>query len=281
MKMVFQTMKILSAIVPCTTGLLMIQLLTPSLHSQWAWASPKVAQLNSVGFTPPPPPPDRDAPGNRGGGAGRSCGVGNGEKIMALVPTYKQALPQGGEIIKVWGTTILERPTFWFDIPYEKGAIVSLEFVLQDGSRPAKNLYRTAVTPPDTPGIISIHLPTTVSLLETGKLYQWFLKARLQCASSQANVKASAMQDQVYGWIQRISPSTGLAAQLNQASSQQRADLYTQNGIWFDALTTLGELRLANSQDASLKNNWNSLLQSVGLEKVTTKPLVPCCQPVP
>lgn len=273
-------MRLLSAIAPGTISLLMIQLLAPGLDTQQAQANPGAAQLNSVEFRLPPPPPDRDAPGNRGQGAGRGCGA-DSQKIMALVPEYQQSLPQGGSITKVWGTTFAERPTFWFDVPYEKGAIVSLEFVLQDNSRPAKDLYRTAVIPPDTPGIISIRLPNTVLPLEADKLYQWFFKARLQCAANQPTAKAQITKEQVTGWIQRINPSPDLATQLNQATPQQRAMLYTQNSIWFDALTTLGELRLANLQDASLAKNWNNLLQAAGLEKVATKPIVPCCKPTP
>lgn len=280
MKMMpFRNVGLLGAIASCTIGLFVMPSFAPGLNDQPAWANLTVAQRGSARFRLPPPPPSRDAPGNRGGGAGRSCGVGS-QTLMALVPEYQEALPSGGSIIKVWGTTIAERPTFWFHVPYEKGAIVSLEFVLQDNSRPAKDLYRTAVIPSDTPGIISIHLPETVSPLETGKLYQWFLKARVQCASNQSNVKVIVMQDQVYGWVQRIKPSTDLMTQLNQDTPQKRADLYAQNGIWFDALTTLGELYLANTSNASLEN-WNNLLQAVGLEKVATKPIVPCCKPAP
>lgn len=303
MKISLQNIKLLGAIAPCTTGLLMIQPLLPSLYAQRAGATLTVAQQNSPEFSqppsppsrgtprglgsaagqfsPPPPPPGRGIPGSRGGGAGRSCGVGNGQKIIALTPMYQQKLPEGGDITKVWGTTIAERPTFWFDVPYEQGTIVSLEFVLQDNSRPAKDLYRATVTPPNTPGIVNIRLPATVPPLETDQLYQWFFKARLQCTSSQPNIKASVMQDQVYGWIQRINLGADLTAQLNQASPQQRFALYTQNGIWFDALTTLGELRLANTPDANLAKDWHSLLQAVGLEKVAAKPIVPCCQPLP
>lgn len=296
MKMSLQNIRLLSAIVSVTIGSLMIQLFAAGLYAQQAWAAPIAAEWSDASYTTPPdrgspsgrgggagryvppPPPGRSTPGSRGGGAGRSCGVGN-QTITALVPEYQQMLPEGGSITKVWGTTIAEHPTFWFDVPYEKGAIVSLEFILQDNSHPAKDLYRTTVTPPDTPGVISIHLPETVSPLETDKLYQWFLKARLQCTSSQPNVKASVMQNQVYGWIQRISSSADLAVQLNQASPQEKVNLYIQNGIWFDAITTLGDLRLVNSSDTDLAKTWNSLLQAVNLEKVATKPIVPCCQP--
>jgi uncharacterized protein YeaO (DUF488 family) len=78
----------------------------------------------------------------------------------------------------------------------------------------------------------------------------------------------------VDGWIQRISPSSKLSQQLKQAPTKQQARLYAENGIWFDALTTLAELRLKNSQDAAIAQDWKSLLQSVGLEQFAVEALV-------
>jgi hypothetical protein len=240
-----------------------------------AGATP-AAQVSTTGFTPPPPPPDRDAPGRRGGGAGRGCGAGN-QSVTALMPEYKQVLERGA-ITKVWGTTTAERPTFWFDVPYESGAIAVMEFVLQDNASPTRELYRSAIVPPTAPGMISIQLPTSVPPLEVGTLYQWFFKVRLQCGSDIAAAKPQIQKENLNGWVQRVNLSPTLTNQLKQATPQQRAALYAQNGIWFDALTTLAEQRLANPQDARLMEDWHTLLRSIGLEPLITKPLVPCCQ---
>ena len=93
--------------------------------------------------------------------------------------------------------------------------------------------------------------------------------------------KPQIQKEELYGWVQRISPSLTLTSQLKQATPQQQATLYAQNGIWFDALTTLAEQRLANPQDARLSEDWNNLLKAVGLEKLTTTPLIQCCKPKP
>jgi hypothetical protein len=265
------------AIAIFTVSLFVFPCLGDRMGSQTAWATPSLTQVIATGFTPPPPPPERDAPGNRGGGAGRSCAAGE-QSVTALMPEYQQALISGGAITKVWGTATTERPTFWFDLPYEKSTLAALEFVLQDNSSPAKDLYRGAIVPPDTPGIISISLPATVAPLEVGKLYKWFFKVRLQCHSGASAAKPQIQKEELYGWVQRVSPSPALINQLKQATPQQQASLYAQNGIWFDALTTLGKLHLANPQDAQLRKDWNDLLQSVGLEELTTKPLFPCCR---
>lgn len=235
-----------------------------------------VAQVSATGFKPPPPPPDRDAPGRRGGGAGRGCGAGN-QSVTALMPEYKQVLEQGA-ITKVWGTTTTGRPTFWFYVPYESGAIAAMEFVLQDNASPTREIYRSAIAPPTAPGIISVQLPASVPPLEVGTLYQWFFKIRLQCSSGVAAAKLQIQKENLYGWVQRMSSSPTLTSQLKQASPQQQAALYAQNGIWFDALTTLAEQRLASPQEARLIEDWQTLLRSIGLEPMTTKPLIPCCQ---
>lgn len=271
MKMQFHPLRWQSAVVSCTMSLLMVQFCPWEIGVRSASANPIMAQMSSVEFTPPPPPPDRDAPGHRGGGAGRSCGTGT-QTITALVPQYQQTLPSGATITKVWGTTLAERPTLWFDIPHEKSATSALEFVLQDNS--GNDVYRAAIAPPNTPGIISIRLPETAPALETGQLYQWFLIARIQCNINQPATRSQLTKEQLTGWIQRISPDTLLKAQLKQASPEQKMMLYAKNGIWFDTLTTLAELRLANSQDARLTQNWNTLLKTVELDKSTMKPLI-------
>lgn len=273
-----QKTELSSAIAIFTLSIFVFPCLGDRISSQTAWATPRMTQIAATGFTPPPPPPDRDAPGKRGGGAGRSCAAGD-QSVTALMPEYQQALTTGGAITKVWATTTTERPTFWFDLPYEKSTIAALEFVLQDNSSPAKDLYRGAIVPPDAPGIISILLPATVPPLEVGKLYKWFFKVRLQCRSGASAAKPQIQKEELYGWVQRVSPNPALTNQLKQATPQQQASLYAQNGIWFDALTISGKLHLANPQDVQLRKDWNDLLQSVGLEKLMAKPLVPCCQP--
>lgn len=228
---------------------------------------------SAIRFTPPPPPPDRNAPGNRGGGAGRSCGVRQ-QSITALVPEYQQSLTTGGMITKVWGMTTAERPTFWFDVPYPTETIVAMEFVLQTNANPAQDLYRTAITPPASPGIVRVQLPLTVPPLEVGQGYQWFFKVRLRCGSGSSVAPSQLSKETVSGWVERVSPSAALLSQLKEATPSQRAALYAQQGIWFDALTALVELRLSDPQNIALLEEWSRFLQTVGLEKLAAKPII-------
>ncbi|ARV59794.1 hypothetical protein BZZ01_15185 [Nostocales cyanobacterium HT-58-2] len=233
-----------------------------------------------VAFTPPPPPPDRGAAGDRGGAASRGCGVGN-QSVVALIPIYEQTLKQGEteavSVTKVWGLTTQEHPTFWFFVPYKKSTIHSIEFVLKDeSSKPSQTLYRTPVTIPEVPGIISIRLSATTPPLQVDKMYHWFLKMKLIC-----NPQQPAEGESVEGWVQRVNPNPKLADSLKQATSQQRVGLYAENGIWYDALTSLAQLRLAKPQDPTLAEEWMNLLKSVNLEHLAKQPLLKCCQANP
>ncbi|MBW4605022.1 MAG: DUF928 domain-containing protein [Calothrix sp. FI2-JRJ7] len=232
------------------------------------------AKSTSIRFNPPPPPPDRGAPGNRGEGASRSDCTRLALPLTALVPSYQENLSQGkGETITntwIWGLTSVEQPSFWFYVPYHQSHIRAIEFVLQDDKN--KTIYRTPVSIPAAPGIVRVQLKDITTPLETNKQYHWFFKVRVGC-----NLKQPATLNYLEGWVQRVDLHSALRNQIKQALPQQQVAIYAENGIWYDALTTLAELRLANPQNAALTEEWNSLLSVIGLEKVATQTLV---QPV-
>ena len=232
------------------------------------WMTPVAAV--PITFAPPPPPPDRGAAGDRGGAASRGCSVGN-QSVIALVPLYKQTINQGetkaGSVTKVWGLTTEEYPTFWFFVPYKKSTIHSIEFVLKDEStKLSQTLY---LTKPEEPGIISIRLNATTPPLQVNKMYHWFFKMKIIC-----NPQQPLERENVEGWVQRVNLNPKLVDNLKQATPQQRVRLYAKNGIWYDALTTLAELRLAKPKDPTLAVEWMNLLKSIDLENLAKQTLI-------
>ena len=216
----------------------------------------------------PPPPPDRGAPGNRGEGASRGC-VAADQPLMALVPQTASAAsaPVGsGATTQVWGLTSADHPRFWFSVPYDPAKVSAIEFVLQDSQD--QTIYRTPVSVPSTPGIMAVQIPATVGGLAIDQPYHWFLKVRAVCEPNQAPTL-----EYVEGWVQRTQLAKGLSDRLAQATPQQQAALYAENGIWYDALTTLAELKLAQPNDRAIAQDWTDLLKAVGLEKLATQPL--------
>jgi hypothetical protein len=235
-------------------------------------AAPMLPSLMaSISYTPPPPP-DRGAPGNRGEGASRGCATGNAtgnaaKPLMALVPEQTLNASGTAALTQVWGLTSQEHPRFWFSLPYDPTTVSTIEFVLQDNQD--QTLYRAPIPVPSTAGIIAVQLPSTVEGLEINQPYHWFLKVKVVCEPNQAEAL-----EYVEGWVQRTQLDQGLSDRLAQATPQQQAALYAENGIWYDALTTLAELKLAQPTDRAIAQDWTALLTAVGLESLATQPLI-------
>ncbi|MFN6540459.1 MAG: DUF928 domain-containing protein [Nostoc sp. EkiNYC01] len=210
--------------------------------------------------------------------SGRRAGMGSRDNcpavptpLTALVP-LQQAQNAGKQtdasvIGIVEGLTISERPTFWFYVPYTQDlANSSAEFILQDSAE--TNIYEKAIALPPQPGVIGISLPDNVASLEVGKTYRWYLKVH-------CNQRTASVPIYVEGDIQRINLDSRVMQQLEATTDpQEKIVIYAKEGIWFDALTMLAQLRLANYNDVSVEKNWQSLLQSVSLDNIATAPLV-------
>lgn len=213
----------------------------------------KSQQPASSGNQPPQDGSGRGRPSKRGGAGSRGNCPSVEVPLIALIPEKKV------------GLVLEENATFWVFAPYQPNDVFGGEFVLQDEAN--NDIYRASFTPPERPGIVSFSLPSTVPL-EVNKTYQWYFK--LYCNQQQR-------LDSVFvrGWVQRIALTPNLERQLKAATTlRDRIQLYTQNGIWYSALTELAKLRLAEPKNATLDNEWASLLRNVELENLVKKPLV-------
>lgn len=256
-------------------------------HSSAQALVPLHNQPVSVAQYVPPSPPSRSAPGTGRGTASRGCLLlaknspnQNLNSLVALVPET-----QGQQGTEVWGYTAVERPTFWFYMPYQSSSIAEMEFVVNDDQD--KTLYKFPVPVPTETGIIRFQLPATATL-EPGKMYNWFFKVRGKSTACSTNAAATAGASatvpsdlqrpvNVEGWIQRVPPNPSLITRLQQASPQQQAALYGENGYWYDALTAIAAEHQAKPNDATIAASWAALLKQAKLEKLATQPLLGCC----
>jgi hypothetical protein len=199
--------------------------------------------------------------------SGRRTGMGSRDncpavatELTALVPLQKQLKDQSILEI-VGGVTTSERPTFWFNVPYTNDSPnLNAEFILKDSTD--NDIYRAAIALPSKPSVISVPLPSTVGL-EIGKTYRWYLK--VHCSQQQT----AKVPIYVSGDIKRVNLDFDVEQQLKAAkNSQQKATIYAANGIWFDSITELAQILLANPNDRSVIDDWHSLLQSVGLDNI-------------
>lgn len=197
--------------------------------------------------------------GSNRGRPTRRKGMGSRNDCPATNVPLTALIPEN-EVGKVVGSN----PTFWFYIPYRNGQIPKGEFVLQDEAH--NDVYRTDFPIDKGKGIFSISLGRKT--LETNKIYQWYFK--LYCDDSKSSTPIY-----VRGWVQRVALQPNQQKQLSGVNSpHKRVAFYAQNGIWYSALTELAKLRRANPQSRSFARDWLQLLNDIGLQDLSNKPIV-------
>jgi hypothetical protein len=201
----------------------------------------------------------RGAPSGSAGGASRSgsC-VADKTPLTVLAPFAKT--DQGDQKGQI-GLTTEAHPTFFLYLPNNKAQVA--EFALKDSKD--NDVYRTMIALPKKPGVVSFQLPADAPKLEIGKDYQWFFSLVCQPTDRLRDAFTDA-------WIQRVAPDPVLITALKRATPRQRPNVYAQAGIWQDTLATLVDLQRTRPNDASLKEEWNRLLQSVGLGQIQGGP---------
>jgi Domain of Unknown Function (DUF928) len=206
-------------------------------------------------------------PPNRTSGGSRSNCL---QQIVAMVPGNGTVDVRENKCVaqseSFPALTVSATPTFWFYLPALKEPNLSAEFVLFEGDR---LVYKQAVPLSETPGAIGIRPQQS---LETGKQYRWFFSVLI-------NPQRPSQNPVVEGSVERVELNATLKNQLKAASSaRDRVAIYASHGIWYDALTELGELYRTNPQNRKVQEDWADLLHSVGLGAIAEVPIVDCCR---
>ncbi|MBD2358352.1 DUF928 domain-containing protein [Tolypothrix sp. FACHB-123] len=215
-------------------------------------------------------PVNQEQPGEprgrrRGGGSRGNCK--QYETLTALVP-----ITNTGSKNSVWGQSAEQNPTFWFAVPDRLNSQVPIEFVIQDEAD--NYVYQTKLNPPETPaGIISIAVQPQTPLV-AGKSYRWTFSIYCDPEKPSSSVY-------VRGSMTQVALNSTIQKQLKSAKTPlERATIFAKNGIWYNALTTLGEEIQKNKQkNSEITSAWNELLKQANLENSTSAPIVPCCTP--
>ncbi|MGI0483788.1 DUF928 domain-containing protein [Pantanalinema rosaneae CENA516] len=169
--------------------------------------------------------------------------------LTALVPSQQ------------FGLTWAERPTLWVYLPKTSARQLVLSI------REAGNLPHSQSFLPITgeAGVMGIQVAATAPALEVGKSYQWAVV--LVCGD-----RPSPNDPVVTAWMRRVLPSPSIEP---PEAPLDRAALYGEQGIWYDALTTLAEAYRAQPHDSTLTQIWAEFLaqSEVGLGEIATMPL--------
>lgn len=225
-----------------------------------------------------PQGPGAPTPVNTEGGGSRGPCFEGTKNLLALLPASRM------------GETIAEYPTIFWYMPKisSKDADAKapgIEFVLkvpdeqQDSDKPISIIYSAkyalAKSPEGVvgaPGIMSLSLTpssfSSLSPLEIDKEYYWELTTSCDYTDPDKSDEIT-----VSGRIKRVEPDPTLARRIQQATPQERVALYAENKLWYETLTSLVELRRAKPDDQNLKDAWDKLLSSVGLDIISKEPL--------
>jgi hypothetical protein len=223
-----------------------------TLPSFWAPMPAKSAPIVSsqnVNFKPP----DVTAPGNRQGATHRGDACGPDLSITPLIPEIKI------------GLTLAESPTFF---AYFSQTSAQIEFILQ--TEDGENVVYETAFKLEKPGIVGVTIPASAGdkkSLEVGKRYQWSF-------SVVCNPKDRSGDSFVKGWVQRIEAPPTLKSDLANPDPMARLTAYATNGIWYETVATLADLRRQAPDDAMLTAEWTQLLQSQRLNSIANQPLV-------
>ncbi|MGB7441470.1 MAG: DUF928 domain-containing protein [Coleofasciculaceae cyanobacterium] len=202
-------------------------------------------------------PPGKSKPDYTVGGASRDSGRCP-EDVRDFSPTLTGLMPDNQQ-----GLSVAERPTFFVYVPATdaKKAFFSIKDKNED------YYYQTSVSLPSTPGIISFQLPVDAPVLEIGKDYDW----------SFVMICGQALRPgdpEVRGIVKRIEQTPALKAKRENLSPLEIAATYGNEGVWFDTLATIAQLRRSQPSNQALVSTWEEILKSVGLEEIATEPLL-------
>jgi hypothetical protein len=226
-----------------TIAILTTTITLPTIVQTQPPPKPKISQ--KIRWKPPIPPSSIGIPGNRAQGGGtRGCKPYSG--IAALVPLTPQNV--------AWGRTIVNRPTVWLKAPQGLAKDLPIEIVIreQNGKPIAKQLFTTKNK--RSAGTIGVTFPAK-TVLQLDRTYRW--EVALYCDTEERVDRPLIIQ----GKIERVTPPTALST---AKSPLEIAQILAENGIWYDALTQLGN-NLYKSKDPELASARSELLRSANI----------------
>ena len=229
-------------------AVLAVAVTLPSLLSPMQAVPAPILLSQNVNFKPP----DVTAPDNRQGGTHRGCQLRQGLSITPLIPESNI------------GLTLTESPTFFV---YVSQPAAQVEFVLLNEDE-SEVVYETTIKN-DKAGIVGVSISEKgkTKNIEVGKRYVWSFA--LACDPLERSGDYI-----VKGWMQRIEPQATLKSDLANPDPMAKVIAYAENGIWYETIATLAQMRSLAPDDSRLRAEWTKLLESQGLESIATQPLV-------
>jgi len=200
-------------------------------------------------------PPNRGTPtrGIRGSGS-RGCPVAEAMDQSSNSQDMMIALLVPDNHV---GQTLSAQPTlFWFvSAPPEQ----TLEITLVE-PKVAQPLLTQQVKV-DRGGLMKLEIQPGQVELEAGKRYRW--SVAIVCNPNRRSTDVLAQ-----GWIERVSDVAALTPEEAGLPAQDRAKLYAERGLWYDALREIASAYDIDPQNSLVQQELKGLLNQVGLDRV-------------
>jgi hypothetical protein len=173
------------------------------------------------------------------------------KRLTALVPATEIN-------VIVQGNTTVTNPTFFFYVAYPINSYA--ELLIQDDQ--GTELYLSPMFElGERPGIVSVTIP---QILEIGKYYRWYFRIRCD--------QENTPDDFVSGRLLRVPE---LSVDLLQGKTAlEKAIIYANYSLWFDALNELAELKNQQPNNKMVTEIWRDLLTQVGFAQLADQSIV-------
>ncbi|QJB26054.1 DUF928 domain-containing protein [Limnospira fusiformis] len=164
------------------------------------------------------------------------------------------------------GLTAQASPRLYFYLPAME-TVQTAEFVLIDNTNDTV-IYEETLKIGGKAGIMGVTIPShSTQNIKTNNNYKWYF-------SIVCNPDNRSEDIIVEGGIRWAEIDPALASQINQASPLEKVDLYLKAGLWFDAMSTLAELRSHGNPDPAVSEAWSKLLESADLGVLVQEPVI-------
>lgn len=198
------------------------------------------------------PPASRSRPQRTQGAGSRGCPQVQPIALQLLIPSDRTA------------RTTVSHPTLAWYISAVPPTPLQLALTEEGATKPL--LVRNLTV--NRPGAMRYTLPPELVGLQTGKEYRWTVS--LICNPERPSQNAYAR-----GWIERVAADANLSKRLNVSTeSSQKALIYAQAGIWYDAIATLLDTPASSGDRPKAVEFLQALLSQVGIKEASAMKLM-------
>lgn len=193
------------------------------------------------------PPQNPQRPRRTHGAGSRGCSEGKPISLNLITP--KDHVP----------TTVSGHPSFLWHV----SAPAPMSFALVEPGVAKPVLEKQLKV--EKPGFVQLDIPQGIPELVEGKEYRWTVSVICNENSPSENIYARS-------WIKRVPITPTVDQKLAVATQErERAAAYAQNGVWFDAITTIYKASEEHPRDRLTSEYLVKLLEQVGLSKLATQ----------